>query len=385
MRASSPHRTPTRTSSWFALLVALICSAAAAVLLMTPAAQASTSVEVQLTLSGVASPDNPTGGSQVGVHPGDSVVLHASAIPTAGAPGGLSGALSGLVAGVAGLQVKITGGNLPGVHYPFTLGKVANCGGAAALPLRSLAKGTYSFKYVVEKVSLLTSVLGAVTGCSKNTVTPTHDQLGKLTKNNVKVTDNAVYSGSIVVAVHPPSGGVGIQFPSQSISAKVGPLHTSVNLPGASVGVPNPIPGITSNLPTGLPGGGGGGSGGGGKAHGPGGGVNYTPPAVTVPQEVMPHAVAQGGSGQYNAPGSLPQRTVGGHIVAPAQSVTATAATPVDPSNVANAGLSKPIGLGDNNGGLFGKQLPVVLAIVAILALSLVTAGYARMVLLRRK
>ncbi|HEV7205562.1 MAG TPA: hypothetical protein VGN18_13210 [Jatrophihabitans sp.] len=386
MRASSPRRTTTRTTSWFALLVALICSAAAAVLLTTPAAQASSTVEVQLTLSGVASPDNPTGGSQVGVHPGDSVVLHASAIPTAGAPGGLSGALSGLVAGVAGLQVKITGGNLPGVHYPFTLGKVANCGGAASLPLRSLAKGTYSFKYVVEKVSLLTSVLGAVTGCSKNTVTPTHDQLGTLTKDNVKVTDNAVYSGSIVVAVHPPSGGVGIQLPSQSISAKVGPVSTSVNLPGGTVGVPNPIPGITSNLPTGLPGGGGGGSGGGGKSHGPGGGVNYTPPAVTVPQEVMPHAVAQGGSGQYNAPGSLPQRTVGGHIVAPAQSATATAATPIDPSNVANAGLSRPVALGDNSGGgLFGKQLPVVLAIAAILALSLVTAGYARMVLLRRK
>jgi hypothetical protein len=249
-----------------------------------------------------------------------------------------------------------------------------------------MAKGTYSFKYVVEKVSLLTSVLGAVTGCSKNTVTPTHDQLGALTQDNIKVTDNAVYSGSIVVAVHPPSGGVGIQLPSQSISAKVGPLHTSVNLPGASVGVPNPIPGITSNLPTGLPGSGGGGGSGGGHGHGTGTGVNYKPPAVTVPQEVMPHAVAQGGSGQYNAPGSLPQRTVGGHIVAPAQSVTATAAAPADPSNVANAGLSKPIGLGDNSdGGLFGKQLPVVLAILAILSLSLVTAGYARMVLLRRK
>ncbi len=388
MRASSPRRTTTRMPQLFALLVALFCAAATAVLLTTAAAQASSTVEVQLTLSGVASPDNPTGGSRVGVHPGDSVVLHASAIPTAGAPGGLSGALSGLVAGVAGLQVKITGGNLPGVHYPFTLGKVAHCGGAASLPLRSLAKGTYSFKYVVEKVSLLTTVLGSVTGCSKNTVTPTHDQLGALTKDNVKVTDNAVYTGSIVVAVHPPAGGVGIGLPSQSISVKVGPVSTSVNLPGGTVGVPNPIPGITSNLPTGLPGGGGGGSGGGGGGggHGTGGGVNYKPPAVTVPQEVMPHAVNQGGSGQYNAPGSLPQRTVGGHIVAPAQSVTATAATPMDPSNVANAGLSRPVALGDNSGGgLFGKQLPVVLAIAAILALSLVTAGYARMALLRRK
>lgn len=388
MRATPPHRTTPRATSWVALLVALVCSAAAAVLLTTPA-QASSTVEVQLTLSGIASPDNPTGGSRVGVHPGDSVVMHASAIPTAGAPGGLSGALSGLVAGVAGLQVKILGGNLPGVHYPFTLGKVANCGGAASLPLRSLAKGTYSFKYVVEKVSVLTSVLGAVTGCDKNTVTPTHDQLGTLTKDNVKVSDNAVYSGSIVVATHPPGGQVGIQLPQQSISVKAGPVHTSVNLPGANVGVPNPVPGITSNLPN-PPGlGGGGGSQGGGSTHGKHGskGVDYTPPGLTVPEEVMPHAVNFGGGGgqQYQAPGALPARSVGGHIVAAPAKVTATAAQPADPSNVANAGLSKPVGLGDNSdGGLFGKQMPVVLAIAAILALSLVTAGYARMLLLRR-
>jgi len=386
MRATPPRLPTMRSTSWVALLVALICSAAAAVLLTTPA-QASSTVEVQLTLSGVASPDNPTGGSRVGVHPGDSVVLHASAIPTAGAPGGLSGALSGLVAGVAGLQVKILNGNLPGVHYPFTLGKVANCGGAAALPLRSLAKGTYSFKYVVEKVSVLTSILGKVTGCNKNTVTPTRDQLGKLTKDNVKVTDNAVYSGSIVVATNPPGGQVGVQLPQQSISVKAGPVHTSVNLPGANVGVPNPVPGITSQLPKppGLPGGGTGGSGHG--THGSKGGVDYTPPGLTVPEEVMPHAVNFGGGGgqQYQAPGALPAGSVGGHIVAAPAKVTATAAQPADPSNVANAGLSKPVGLGDNSdGGLFGKQMPVVLAIAAILALSLVTAGYARMLLLRR-
>ncbi len=384
MRAASPRR----VTSWVALLVAVLCSAAA-VMLMTSPAQASTTVEVQLTLSGLASPDNPTGGSRVGVHPGDSVVMHASAIPTAGAPGGLSGVLSGLVGGVAGLQVKITGGNLPGVHYPFTLGKVANCGGAASLPLRSLAKGTYSFKYVVEKVSVLTSVLGAVTGCNKSTITPTHDQLGALTRNNVKVSDNAVYSGSIVVATNPPGGQVGIQLPQQSISVKAGPVHTSVNLPGANVGVPNPVPGITSNLPKppGLGGGGGTSNGGGKHGTGSGGGVNYRPPGVTVPEEVMPHAVNYGGAGgqRYSAPGGLPAKTVGGHIVAAPASVTATAAQPADPSNVANAGISKSAGLGNSqDGGLFGKQLPVVLAIAAILALSLVTAGYARMLLLRR-
>jgi hypothetical protein len=366
-----------------ALLAALV--ALVAVLLGSAPAQASSTVEVQLTLSGVASPDNPTGGAQVGVHPGDSVVMHAAAIPTAGAPAGLSGALSGLVAGVAGLQVRITDGNLPGVrHYPVTLGKVAHCGGTASLPLRSLAKGSYSFHYVVQKVSLLTGLLGAVTGCDKTTVTPTHDQLGALTKNNVKVTDHATYSGTIVVATNPPPGQIGIQVPSQSVSVKAGPVHTSVNLPGATVNVPNPVPGITSHLPKppGLPGGN---SGGGSKpaSSGSGGNVDYTPPALTVPEEVMPHAVHYGGKGGTRY--TLPGRSVAGHVVAPAkpQQPTATASPVTHPSEVANAQPGKKtVDLAD--GGGFGKQLPVVLAIAAILALSVVTAAYARMVLLRR-
>ena len=359
--------------------------AGAAVLFSSAPAQAAATVEVQLTLSGVASSDNPTGGAQVGVHPGDTVIMHASAIPTAGAPAGLSGALSGLVAGVAGLQVKITDGNLPGVHYPYTLGKVAHCGGKSALPLRSLAKGSYSFHYVVQKMSLLAGLLGGITGCRKSTVTPTHDQVGALTKNNVKVTDNAVYSGTIVVATHPPAGGIGIQVPSQSVSVKAGPIHTSVNLPGATVSVPNPVPGITSALPKppGLGGSGGGNGGGSGSGGGHGsGGVNYTPPALTVPQQVMPHAVNYGG--KQGSSYQLPQRSVGGHVVAPRAPKPSVTLSPVShPSEVANAEAGKKnVDLAD--GGGLGKQLPIVLAIIAILALSVVTAGYARMMLLRK-
>lgn len=386
MRTVSSPRT--RISVLFAAVLAALL-AVVAMLLGSAPAQASSTVEVQLTLSGVASPDNPTGGSQVGVHPRDTVILRASAIPTAGAPAGLSGTLSGLVAGVAGVQVKITDGNLPGVgHYPVTLGKVAHCGGIASLPLRSLAKGTYSFHYVVQRISLLNvgGVLSSSKKCSKTTITPTRDQLGALSKNNVKVTDNATYSGSIVVASKPPAGQIGVQVPSQSVSVKAGPVHTSVNVPGATVTVPNPVPGITSHLPKppglpGLPGNNGGGNNGG--SHNSGGNVNYTPPALTVPEQVMPHAVSYGGGGGTKY--TLPARSVGGHVVAPPaqQRVTATASPVSDPSNVANAEAGKKnVDIADGSG--LGKQLPVVLAIVAILALSVVTAAYARMVLLRK-
>jgi hypothetical protein len=53
------------------------------------------------------------------------------------------------------------------------------------------------------------------------------------------------------------------------------------------------------------------------------------------------------------------------------------------PSDVANAAANKkPVDL--SQGDVGGTELPVVLAILAILALSVVTAGYARMVLLKR-
>lgn len=371
--------------TWVAALAAVVLSGAIA-LAMSPA-QASATVDVQLTLSGVASSDNPTGGAQVGVHPGDTVVLKASAVPSAGAPAGLSGALSSLVGGLANLQVKILpGNNLPGLHgKAFDLRAAANCAGPkTSLPLRSLTKGTYSFQYQVEKITLL----GGVLGCRAQAVTPSQDQLGALTKNNVKVTDNGVYSGRIVVATNPPAGKIGVQLPKQSISVKAGPLHTSVTVPGATVGVPNPAPRITKALGKlaggKLPGAGSGGSGNSGK----GGGVDYTPPPTTVPQEVMPHAVNFGGAGgaRYVAGGAagMPGPAIGGHVVAPKEKVTSTAAPVAHPSQVANARPAKrTTDLGANN-GLGGPALPVVLAIAAILALSVVTAGYARLMLVRR-
>ena len=112
--------------------------------------------------------------------------------------------------------------------------------------------------------------------------------------------------------------------------------------------------------------------------------MNYTPPAVTVPEQVMPHAVNVGGSGKrYVAPGAVDPATVGGHIVAPPDKATATAQPVAHPSDVANAAANKkPVDL--SQGDVGGTELPVVLAILAILALSVVTAGYARMVLLKR-
>jgi hypothetical protein len=370
------HLSPT---TWVAALAGLAVVGAIA-LAMAPANAAAATKNVQLTLSGVAYDDQPTGGSVVGVHPGDSVHLTAAAIPTAGAPGGLSNALAGLVAGVAGFQVKITSGNLPGVADGYVLGKVPNCpGGHDTLALNSLAKGSYSFTYVVQKVSLLTGLLGAITGCKATTVTPTQDQIGTLTKDNVKFTDNAQYSGKIVVATDPPKGQIGIQLPKHSISVKAGPISTSVTVPGATVGVTNPVPEITGKLGSLAGGKPGGGKSGGGTSPS----VKYTPPPLTIPEQVMPHAVNYGGAGgSFAAPGNA--GSGGGRAyVAPGPRVTSTAApVPTTTANPKNA--AKTVDVAAPKAQLGGAQLPVLLAIVAILALSSVTAMYARLYLLRR-
>jgi hypothetical protein len=349
---------------------------------MAPAQAAGQTVGVQLTLSGLASSDNPTGGSTVGVHPGDSVKLTASAIPTAGAPAGLGGTLGGLLGGVADFQVRIAPGTLPGIDHKITLDAQGKCGGGKSLTLPSLAKGTYSFTYTAYQVTFLP--LG---GCNTAKITPTRDQLGALTQDNIKVTDTGVYSGRIVVANDPPQGQIGVQLPKQSVSVKAGPVHTSVNLPGATVGVPNPVPSITkviggvlSKVP-GVPG-----SKSGGKSSGKSGSsVKYTPPPLTVPERVMPHAVNFGGAGgSYVAPAGDPGNggTVGAPVVAPAQPTTMAAGPPAA-STVDATPAKKQVDLSQRD-QLSGQQLPVLLAILAILALSVVTAGYARMYLLRK-
>jgi hypothetical protein len=371
-------------TTWVAGLAGLAVVGAIA-LAMAPANAAATTVDAQLTLSGVAYSDQPTGGSTVGVHPGDSVHFTSAAIPTAGAPSGLSSVLSGLVGGVAGLQVKITSGNLPGVSYPYLLGTVSNCpGGHSSLALNSLAKGTYNFKYVVEKISLLTGLLGKVTGCKTTQITPSHDQLGALTKDNVKVSDTATYSGSVVVASDPPKGTIGAQLPQQSVSVKAGPIHTSVTLPGATLGVPNPLPSITGKLGSLLPKGGKKSTPASSKKSTPAS-IKYTPPALTVPEQVMPHAVNYGGGGGgtgFAAPGGGSGGGNGGGYVAPAPQATTTAA-PAPTATAEPVKAAKTVDVAQKQ-TLGGAQLPVLLAILAVLALASVTGMYAKMYLLRK-
>lgn len=187
-----------------------------------------------------------------------------------------------------------------------------------------------------------------------------------------------------VKATNSTKCGISIEVPGGGVT--VGPIHVSVppitTLPTVPVSIPN------------LPGGGGGGSsgshhpgsGGHSSSSAPGGGTGVSAQQTPIPELVVPNAGSGGdsayGGGGVGGLGAFPDTGGGIGAIAPG-AVTSTAPAPGATSSSPH---SKPVNLATDStdGGLGGAQLPVLLAIVAIIALSLVTATYARMYLLRK-
>lgn len=357
---------------WVAGAIGVSAAAAAVIFGGSPAGAAST-VSTQLTLAGVASPGSPTGGTTVGVHPGDTINLSASSLPTAGAPSALGSTLNSLVGGLTGFEVKITKSSVPGLAAGTVLSSVA-CPGTKQTVTISPAKGTYAFEYSASSVALIPLIGGCTTPLA---IDLSGAQIAALSAHNVSVNASNVYTGEVVVATDPPTGGISVQVPGVTVAPSVGPI----GLP--TIGVPKlPIPTIPVTVPSlpGVPGGPSSST----TAPTPGGGTShYTPPPTTVPQRVVPSGMTDGGMGGGFG-GALPD-TGGGAATdgasplpaAPGAGGATSTAAPIPGGStkheVAYASNNPPI-----------AQLPVILAIVAIIALSLVTATYARLYLLRR-
>ena len=393
MRQGRHRRRLSSPTTWIAAAIAA-CVAGVVALSTAPAEAKAATVDAQLSLSGLATKANVLGGSKIGVHPGDTVDFKASPLPTAGlnnvpALGGLlSGVLSSLTA--SNFQVIVTfPASFPGGARTVKLGGPTSgtCAGKADLPVTFAKKGTYNFTWTVQTIA--TGLLG----CSATGINST--ALNQLKQAGVALNASNQWVGKIEVAKNATDGGISIQLPGVGAAPSV----TGVGrLPGVTISpinvptVPISVPSITSkvgsivrsvvNRATG------------GKSTPAKGGapssrvnVKYTPPALTVPQKVMPHAVNVGGArgtatgAGFGAPAG---GSGGGGVVAPR--VTSTAPNPA--TSVSPAPKAKPAGksvdLADK-AQLGGQQLPALLAIAAILALSLVTAAYARLVLLRRK
>jgi hypothetical protein len=349
---------------WGAAAIALLLAAAAVLGLASPAG-AATTVKAQLTLSGLADGDNPIGGSRIGVHPGDTVQISPSLAPTAGLDQlGLGGLVSGLLGGLASFQVTADFSHLPG-------GKAGTVIKTGTPPLSFTFKnvGTYNFTWTAQ------NLLGVITL-----------DANQLAQAGIKLNADNEYVGQIVVAKNPPKGGLGLQLPSVGVHPSVPVLGQlpSVGIPGVQTTVPVTVPDLNPAKPgTSAPGGG-------SKP-----GKTSSPAAepgnvIPVPAEVVPRGGGDGvfTDGGFNSrilPGTGSQLGNSSSLlpVSSGSGSTATSAAGTDSGvNQKSTGKDKTIDLA--SGKASTGQLSVVLAIIAIIALTLVAATYARLYVLRR-
>ncbi len=379
-----------------------------AALVVASPADAATTVNGQLTLSGVATHKNPTGGTTVGIHPGDRVRFSASLVPSAGLPKALQGLAGGLLGGGASLRVVANFGHLPGGtnHTIIT----ANQKKTFSFP----RVGKYPFTYSVQKVTVkqipILDLLGNVTGHkTKTTYTTINLNGNQLSQAGIKLNAHNQYVGRVVVAKKPPQGGISVQLPKVKVapSAPVvgqGPTLTVPGVTAPTLHVPSPkLPKVGNKnkkqqhkkhkaAPK-------------SKSSSAGAsGPSYTPPGMTIPEEVVPkgNSLGVGYSGGYSGAGGGGGGSVSGLL-------PDSGSGPGNSGNLLNnSGSSSPAGSGSGSASpgsgsnaspaadatrtvelasdpsSSSSQLPVILAIIAIIALALVAGTYARLFLLKR-
>ena len=347
---------------WLAGGIALALGGAV-FLALSPAQAQATTVNAELSLSGIATTANILGGSQIGVHPGDTVDFAPSTVPTAGLTNipvlgtALDSLLQTILGTVTGYQVT--------VHFPATFpgGKrdvtMGACSPTKQFPVTFPTAGDYPFTWSAVAISPL-CVLPA--------------SIGSLAGNQLKAAGIALnasnqWVGNIKVGANVSPGGISIQLPGVSIAPSLPVIGQ-----GPTIGVPG------LNLPTlavpSVPGTGGSS----GTSGTPSSGFVYTPPPLTVPQMVVPHpddnnVGGGGGAGLGNFGGTLPTVSASsGTASGPTASPTATAAAKKPAKHVQLAASNK----------LTSAGIPVLLAIIAMVALTLVAGTYARLYLMRR-
>jgi hypothetical protein len=343
--------------------------AVGAIIISHPAG-ASTTVSTQLSFSGVTTSTSPVGGSVVGVHPGDSVDLKPATVPTQGLNNlgvPLGDLLGNVLGGVTGYQVVLhLPANFPGGQRDVKLGA---CGSKPDLKVNFPKAGTYNFTWSAYAVNLLCLLPGSPITLDGNAAK----------KYGIALNASNQWIGKVVVATDPPAGGLSVQLPGISVAPSVGGVQLpTVGVPGANLPtVPVVPPSLNPGLPTGA------------QPSSPAGGssgINYTPPGGLIQDSVVPKGYGPNEGNGHDPDAAL--NTVllnglsGGTGAVPNDLSGAlpgsrgSAAPPVPTRS------GQPIDLAANRAP--AGQMPVLLAILAIIALSLVTATYARLYLMRR-
>jgi len=349
---------------WLAGGIAL--AIAGAITLATASASAGPqTVNAELSFSGIATTANILGGAQIGVHPGDSVNFVPSTVPTAGLTNipGLGKALDSLLQTILG---KTTGYQIT-LHLPATFpGGARNvtlgaCSKQKNLLVNFPTKGDYTFTWSAVAISplcLLPANIGSLAG-------------NQLKNAGIALNASNQWVANIHVATNAVPGGISIQLPGVSIAPSlpiVGQLPTiglsGINLPT----IPVTLPSVGGGLP------------GGGSSSGNGGGINgYTPPPIPIPAKVVPFPNVGVGAGDGSLGGGFDALPTSGATQAVPTTSTGGAS---QPSSAPSKAPTKEAAVASAH-KLTTGQLPVLLAILAIVAFALVTGTYARLYMMK--
>lgn len=329
----------------------------------------------QLSLTGPVDGNNPTGGSQLGVRPGTTINFSASAAPTQKVKDLASsiglGNILGSVLGTTDFQVVANFAGLPGGHSNTTLT------GSSKASFHFSRVGTYSFSYQAQQVSV---------GLLGKKIVPINLDGNQAKKAHVALNASNQYVGRIVVS-NSPKNGISIQPPSVQVHPKVGNIQLpNIKIPGIQAptlhtSVPNLNKPKTltkkagsSKLATTN-------SGSGGTL------ASGTDGLLPVPSRVVPGgygSTSSGGGGGGGFYGSTNSGSSGSGYASLQLSNPDGSKTTLGGSPAADS--SQPAANADSatSKSSPAAQLPVVLAIVAIIALALVASTYARLFLVRR-
>ncbi|MBE7189174.1 hypothetical protein [Jatrophihabitans endophyticus] len=331
-----------------------------------------------------------TGGSTIYIKPGDRIDF------------------SSALAGVALNGLDLQGGQIAGLNVTGKIDGGAKKGGqnlsvpgGKTVKVRNLSKGTHTLTWTAKSVkvtvpktvkTITKKVLGPLGGLITKILhktIPAHLLTIPLSSSQLKSGATLSWAGKIYVTNSAAQCTISVQTPKTKISA--GPIHATVpgqnvTVPGATV--PTKITGIPSLGPTGsakpsttAP----------KKTHSSAA-PSYQAPSLTVPQMVVPQG--DGGS-VYNGGGyDLGLGTDNGktsklHVGNGGGSSTTTSAagsTTSTAKNVTGSGRKKTVDLASNqSGSSVSGELPVLLAIIAVIVLAMVAGTYARLYLLGRR
>lgn len=309
------------------------------------------------------------GGTEVWIKPGDSIKFGSSlagiSVSDAVAGKRLGGLLGGLLAPsqVAGLNVSAVIDPGKSSQRRFSVK------GGTTTVIRGLSGGNHRLNWSASSLEL-------VPGLSSTTI--------PLSSSSLKSGAKMSWSGVVRVTKDAPNCKISIATPKTQISAgpvKVTVPPVKVNVPGVKLPKVK-LPSLGNLVPKSKKAG----SSNSGSTSRPSSGLHYSPYPVTVPERVVPRGGGIAGSGggdggAYN--GVLPAGTQGGVAALPSNGSGASGAKNGSNPSAAAANSPRTVDLATSVKSP-SAQLPVILAIIAVLALALVAGVYARLYLLRR-